>query len=78
MPRTESTMTKRDDRVVVCTSLHTLLVVHNNLILALRQPGNHGPSADIAAEFTEQIGKQMVTEGFVTNDELGGTLCECF
>ena len=68
-------MTKAGNRVSVHATLHALLVVHNNLILALRQPGNHGRSSDMAAEFVEQLGKQMVAEGFLTSMELEDLYC---
>ncbi len=61
---------KARDEVRVVADLMTWLTVHGNLSLALRHPGNVGPSRKVVEVFLEQLGRGLVENGFLSEAEL--------
>jgi hypothetical protein len=56
--------------VTVDGTLLDWLAVHGNLCLAMRHPGNDGPSRSIVVSVIYRLGKVLVDEGILTPDEL--------
>ncbi len=62
--------------VSIRTNVLALLAVHGYLLLALRHPGNVGPTRDMVLNLCKDIGEQLVFLGAITPEELEGTYME--
>lgn len=51
-------------------NLMTWMAIHGNLSLALRHPGNRGPSRAYVVRFVKDLGKWLVEQGVLTQEEL--------
>ena len=57
-------------RAYISSDMTTWMAIHGNLCLALRHPGNRGPSRIRVISFTKQLGQFLVESGAITEQEL--------
>lgn len=61
---------KAAERVAVEADLFTWMTVHGNLLLALRHPGNQGPSANVARNFVEALEAVLLRGGILDQEDI--------
>ena len=62
-------MTKAEDLAAVEADLLTWMAIHGNLCLALRHPGNQGPSAQLVSDFAHALLAMLIDRGLLSPAE---------
>lgn len=55
-------------------TLFLWMAVHGNLCLALRHPGNQGPSTDYVRKFVRVLGQLLIDKGVFTEAEIAAAM----
>ncbi len=56
--------------VVLELTLLQVMVIHGNMCLGLRHPGNQGASTEIARDILQRLGQALVEGSLLTAEEL--------